>query len=133
LASSLIGSNPMREHIGHEGSLRHFFFYFVKDLTISSSLPRIHFKIGLSGAKDAPNIGTYMGLRGRCMPKVSSNNIYPLPWTKKKEAVSDHGGVEALRLGRKPAGNLLIDFGIHVSQLYGRTEKENLLCQRRVL
>lgn len=38
----------------------------------------------IGGAKDAPNIGTYMGLRGRCMPKVSSNNIYPLPWTKKR-------------------------------------------------
>ena len=49
---------------------------------------------------------------------ASSKNRYPLPWLDyEEEAVSDHGRVEDLRLGRKPAGNRLIDFGIHVPQV----------------
>lgn len=60
---------------------------------------------------------------------ASSKNRYPLPWLDyEEEAVSDHGRVEDLRLGRKPAGNRLIDFSIY---LYLRwTEIQILLCQR---
>lgn len=56
----------------------------------------------------------------------------PLPWLDyeeeavsshgldyEEEAVSSHGRVEALRLGRKPAGNLLIHLSIYVPQLDG--------------
>lgn len=45
-----------------------------------------------------------------------------------EEAVSSHGRVEALRLGRKPAGNPLIYFSIYVPLLYGWTDFQNILC-----
>jgi hypothetical protein len=62
---------------------------------------------------------------------ASSKNRYPLPWLDyEEEAVSDHGRVEDLRLGRKPAGNRLIYFSIYLRW----TEIKILLCQRlRVL
>lgn len=76
-----------------------------------------------------------MTKHGMPLKIASSKNGYPLPWLDyEEEAVSSHGRVEALRLGRKPAGNLQIYFSIYVPQLDGWTEIQNILCQRiRVL
>lgn len=55
---------------------------------------------------------------------ASSKNRYPLPWLDyEEEAVSDHERVEALRLGRKPAGNRLIYFSIYLPQMGGLRSK----------